>query len=344
MSSLKSYLAKLEACLSSLPSSTRLAMIEELRVHLEEHAAALRAEGLEKEASMGEAIERFGEAREIGAALRDVHGRGSWGEALAAVVPFLAFGLTTVLYEILPSPDPVWPWGFVACYVVLLVGLGVGWVKGFPRWSYPYGGLVLVLTWWWMGIPGQDLWAYKVWILKGYNGLLGWWAWIPFLLMAVITLLLTRSVRPLRQLLMGVWRDWTRLSFGLYGVMPILVWMNLDEVSASYAVPCEIVSTILLAAGTVSYVRSARMSQRALALLTGMTLSWALATVAPAIFYADVVWKPWKSPVHPQVAVRGVWHAYGRGGVIVWSVLTVVMFAPALLSLLRKRVESVWAR
>jgi hypothetical protein len=336
MSSLKSYLARLEACLGGLPPDARQAVMEELRGHLEDQAAALRATGCEKEASMSEAIERFGEAREIGTALRDVHGRSSWTETLAGMVPFLAFGLLTVLYEVLPRPNPVrWPWGFVACYVVLLIGLGVGWVKGFPRWSYSYGGLVLVFTWWWMGIPAQNLWTYNIWILKRYNELLGWRAWILLLVMSVIALLLTRSVCPLFQLVKGVWQDWTRLSFGLYGVMPMAVWIGFDEVSFNPA-PYLLVSMVVLAAGALAYVRSARTSQRALALLIGMTLTSWMAMVGPAIFYPDVVWKPW-------VTMRGVWYAYGRGDVVAWGVLVALMLAPALLGLLRRSVQSMRA-
>ena len=274
---------------------------------------------------MSEAVERFGEAREIGAALRDVHGRGSWGEALAGMVPFLAFGLTKVLYEVLPHPNPVWFWGFVACYVVLLIGFGVGWVQGFPRWSYPYGGLVLVFTGWWMGIPAQNLWARNIWILKRYNELPGWGAWIPLLVTSAMALLLTRSVRPLRQLVMGIWHDWTRLSFGLYGIMPMAVWIVFDEVSWNPA-PYLFVSTVALGAGALAYVRSAKTSQRALALLTGMTLSWAVATVG----------QPW-------VTVPGLWYAYGQGVVIAWGVLTAVMFAPALLDLLRRSAKFIRA-
>jgi hypothetical protein len=336
MASLKSYLAKLEACLGGLAPNAQQAVMEELRGHLEDRAAALRAAGLGKEASMSEAIERFGEAGEVGTALRDVHGRGSWGKALAGMVPFLAFGLTKVLYEVLLlHPNPVWLWGEIACYVVLLIGLGVGWVKGFPRWSYPYGGLVLVSTLGWMGIPAQNLSDHNIWILKRYNELLGWRAWIPFLLMAVIALLLTRSVRPLRQLITGVWHDWTRFSFGLYGVMPMAVWIGFDEVSFN-PVPYLFVSMVGLAGGALAYVRSARTSQRALALLIGMTLTSWMAMVGPAIFYPDVVWKPW-------VTMRGVWYAYGRGDVAAWGVLTAVMFAPALLGLLRRSVKFIRA-
>jgi len=138
-------------------------------------------------------------------------------------------------------------------------------------------------------------------------------------------LLLTRSVRPLRQLVMGIWHDWTRLSFGLYGVMPMAVWIVFDEVSWNPA-PYLFVSTVALGAGALAYVRSAKTSQRALALLTGMTLSWAVATVG----------QPW-------VTVPGLWYAYGQGVVIAWGFLTAVMFAPALLDLLRRSAKFIRA-
>jgi uncharacterized membrane protein len=63
MSSLKSYLAELEACLVGLPPDARQDLMEELRGHLEDRAAALQASGLEEEASMSEAIKYFGEGR-----------------------------------------------------------------------------------------------------------------------------------------------------------------------------------------------------------------------------------------------------------------------------------------
>ena len=94
MSSLNLYLAELQACLGNLPPWVQQDVIEELRSHLEDRAAALRARGLKEEESMSEAIERFGEAGEVGAALRDVHGRMSWGKVGLAVLPGL-FAIST---------------------------------------------------------------------------------------------------------------------------------------------------------------------------------------------------------------------------------------------------------
>jgi len=87
MSSLNLYLAKLQACLGDLPPFVQRDVIEELRGHLEDRASSLELQGISGEASMSEAIERFGEAGEVGAALRHVHRRVSWGKVGLAVLP-----------------------------------------------------------------------------------------------------------------------------------------------------------------------------------------------------------------------------------------------------------------
>ena len=340
MSSLKSYLDKLEACLGGLPPDARQAVMEELRGHLEDRAAALQAGGLEKEASMSEAIERFGEAREIGTALRDVHGRGSWDEALKGMVPFMLqpiffiFGSAiAALDKYLHLTDPVLPipvliavgsLALLAFSGAFLTVLGVGWVKGVPRWSYPYGGLVLAFT----SVVVAD--RLDLWII--FNG---YARWIPLLVMAVIALLLGRLWRPLHPLYKGVWHDWPRLSFGFYGVLPLALAIAFDEVRGPCGAPCLAASSVILAMGALAYIRSARTSQRALALLIGMTLCWAVATAGVATYWDGrrLIW-------HMETFH---WYETARWMVKDWVVLAALMFAPALLSLLRRPGKSVRA-
>jgi hypothetical protein len=100
MSSLNLYLAKLQACLGDLPPFVQQDVIEELRGHLEDRASSLQLRGVSREASMSEAIERFGEAGEVGTALRDVHRRVSWGKVGLAVLPgLLAIGTIWIAGE-----------------------------------------------------------------------------------------------------------------------------------------------------------------------------------------------------------------------------------------------------
>lgn len=77
--------------------------------------------------------------------------RGSWKEALAGMTPFLIVGtVPTVLGMVLRWVRPTGPaagWvGWMAGIGILfplLIGFGVGWARRFPRWSYPYVGVVV---------------------------------------------------------------------------------------------------------------------------------------------------------------------------------------------------------
>jgi hypothetical protein len=324
MPSLKPYLAKLEACLGGLPPDAQQDVMEELRAHLEDRAAALRASGLEEEASMSEAIERFGEAREVGAALRDAHGQSSWGEALAGMLPFLAFGLGMIIYEILPRDlvaGPIGFWCYLVLYIIGVIGLGIGWVKGFPRWSYPYAGLVLFVKGWW-----GDRDNLSGWLSIGLASTILFWV------MVGIVLLVTRSLRPLGQFFRRIWHDWTLLSFGLYSLMPlVLLNVAFDFVTGNYPLPYPIVSSLVLAGVALVYLRSSSMVQRASALLAGMTLCWAIATVEVAIYL-------YRAP-----KLSGYWAGDIRDMLSYWGVQMALILVPALLGLLRRSVQLIRA-
>lgn len=339
MSSLKSYLARLEACLGSLPPDARRDVLEELRGHLEDRAAALQAGGL-KEVSMSEAIERFGEAREVGTALQDVHGQGSWGEVLRGMVPFLLQPIFFILGSAIAALDkylhltdavlPIPVLVAVASLALLafsgafLVVLGVGWVEGFPRWSYPYGGLVLAFT----SLVVAD--RLDLWIIFNRYA-----RWIPLLVMAAIALLLGRLWRPLRSLYKGVWHDWSRFSFGLYGILPLALAIAFDEVRGPCGAPCLAASSVILAMGALAYIRSARTSQRALTLLLGMTLAWTAATVYLAIY--------WHGRQEFWMRQPGNGYETARGMLVALGVLVALLLAPALLGLLRHSIQSIRA-
>ena len=320
MSSLKFYLAELEACLGGLPPDAQQAVMEELRDHLEDRAAALQANGLEKEASMSETIERFGEAREVGAALRDVHGRGSWGEALAGMLPFLAFGLGMMIYEILPRDlvaGPIGFWCYLVLYIIGVIGLGIGWVKGFPRWSYPYAGLVLFIKGWW---GDRDNLSGR--LFAGPTSAILFWV------MVGIVLLVTRSLRPLGQFFKRAWHDWTLLSFGLYSLMPVvLLNIAFDFVTGTYPLPYPVASSLVLAGVALAYLRSSSMVQRVFTLLAGMTLCWAIATMEVAIYL-------YRAPKLSGYRAGDI-----RDMLSYWGVQMALILAPALLGLLRRSVE-----
>lgn len=278
---------------------------------------------------MSKAIERFGEASEIGAALRDVHGPGSWGEALAGMTLFLISGLGLIFNEI-PHEwvVPLWLTHLagallLASLLVPAIGFGIGWIRDFPRWSYPYSGLALLVSLYMMNAatPGLRILNYTF----GRNDPWGWRAWIPVSVMAVIALLITRSLRPLFKLFTNIWEDWTRLTYGMFGFIPLLIWIGFDEVNRLYSLPFMVALTFLMVGTALTYLRSARQWQRVLALLVGIILIVTIVAAAPTVYWLENGW----------VNVQGT--------VMMATIVVAVMFSPVLISLLRRSIQSIRA-
>ena len=188
---------------------------------------------------------------------------------------------------------------------VFMAGLIVAWRRGFPRWSFPLWALVLVFG------PG-DLWGLP--------------AVIPLAVVVVIAFAWTRSLRPFGDLIAGVGRDWTRLSFALYGCLPFGLLVALNKIVGN-----EMALTALggvLALGAFVHMRATRTGQRALALSVAFIVCWSAATIFKAAYWSvphehGAAWvTPWASTVADMLMMGGGWLA--------------VMFAPALLELTRR--------
>lgn len=258
----------------------------------------------------------------------------AWGETLAGLVPFLFIGLWSTVLALLTFPPPPWQLiayvgPLVAGYVIALIGLGVGWTRGFPRWSYAYVlcvplfGLYVSLAAYNTILP----YAYVLCVPGLFSSL------IPLAVMAIIVLAVTRSPRPLAWLFTNVWRDWTLLSFALYGLVPMFMWLAFDEVEDSFALPFMIVLTLILAGGALAYLRCARAWQRVTALLVGTILARALETAGTRVY--------WSTHPEPWMTVSPIrWYDIVRASATGGALLLAFLFAPALLGLLRRWVDS----
>lgn len=254
----------------------------------------------------------------------------SWTATLVGVAFFVVLGLALILGEI-PHEwvAPSWLPGLgsallLSSFVFAVIILGVGWVKGFPRWSYPYVGFVPLVSLYmmWVATPGLRIFNYTF----GRNDLWGWRSWIPFLVMAAIVLLITHSLRPLLKLFTNIWEDWTLLTFGMFGFMPLLIGIRFDEMDRLYSLRFMVVLTLLMSGTALAYLRSMRGWQRALALLVGIILTATIVTVAPAVYWSEHGW------VNVQRTLTA--------GVIVVAVL----FSPALIGVLHRQGSPVVAR
>lgn len=196
------------------------------------------------------------------------------------------------------------------------LGYGLGWIKNFPRWSYPYLGSMLLFSLYMMNVatPGFRIFNYTF----GSNDLWRWRAWIPFLVMTGVALLVTRALKPLRELFRHVAGDWTLLTFGMLGCMPLLIRIGFDEMDRLYSLPFMVVLTLLMCGTALAYLRSARHWRQVVALLIGILLMMSILVIAPTIYWLENGWVN-----VAQAAIMG-------------AAVVLVMFSPALIRVVRR--------
>jgi hypothetical protein len=243
--------------------------------------------------------------------------RTSWGGVLLGVLPFLLFG---VAYLIQAAHElgglAGWPAGLIRtsdliAYGIISLGLALCWWMGFPRWSLAYLGLAL-----WLGNNFSHAKIYGV--RYGFQG------WLPLLTGLVVGLLVSRSFVPPLRLLRSIWRDWTRLSFGIYAfAVPVMTIVFTDSDFGWAAVAGLGFDTLLLAAGAAAYLRASSTFVKAASLQGAMFL----------------------------LLLRGLWMGEWFGGPANLSKIRLpgialivifgcgLMFIPGLLDLLRRGLE-----
>ncbi len=254
-------------------------------------------------------------------------GPASWKATLIGALPFVSFGLllwgAQWLHQFFFPYPATPPDGFTSIYTVFfllgffilpLTGMVAGWIAGFPRWSYPYTAMSLLFSLYVSNAstPGLALFGYPIFNRE----LWGWRAFIPLLLALALGLVITRSMASLGRFFSNIWRDWTRLTYTLFGTMPLLVLIFFDEIENSFDVPYQIFLMIVMALTSVAYLRSRQSWQRAAALLVGSLICLGVGIIAPAVFWAK------GGPLDLPDEVRTI------------LILMAILFAPAVLGLL----------
>jgi hypothetical protein len=141
----------------------------------------------------------------------------------------------------------------------LLFGL----MRGLPRWAYPIGGM-----------------------LVGYGGYIadrtGLWLFLIMTLFASLILFLTailtdpqpsRLPISIRRIGQSISLDWTRLSFGVYGAMPLAILMAFDDAHTNRHTPYFAFSLLVMFICALVYCRSRDTTIQITTLLTGLTFS-----------------------------------------------------------------------
>lgn len=208
----------------------------------------------------------------------DISGAQTPLKIIAGILPFILFGLMFTLLGIDYHRPLTWMRNgmasFLIIHVLLLVGLGVGWAKRFPRWSYAYLGAVVMTSIWLAGISS---FGYRLFGYTFGREQWGWRAWVPLFILTVVMLLVTRSPRRLARLFQGVRRDWTRLSFALYAAVAwLLLLVTYDSKSwynQTIFLPLNMfLLTLLITGGALFYMQERRPWPRVLALQATLIL------------------------------------------------------------------------
>ena len=256
----------------------------------------------------------------------------SWRDALGGAGLFLLLpallGVYAAAYALLgaqwPHPSTTYQVAGSILFGLIVVGFMAvacaSWIRGFPRWSFPYLGFGILCSLLMRSVsPGTTALGHEI----GRPERLLWQAFVPALIVAGIALLVTRSVQPLRKLAADAWKDWTRISFALYGMLPIALVVPFDETHGGALVGIGL--GLVLGIGALTYMRSTRTWQRAAALAGGLAVAWLAATAWLTLFWNErqVFWM-WA----PAIGGRTAAAMSGAG-----AILMVLLFAPGLVGL-----------
>jgi hypothetical protein len=236
-----------------------------------------------------------------GTAALDEH-PSSWLGTLIGALPFLLFGPITVLlaypYSHLRSAvllNIIYP-------LVLLIGLAAGWSAKWPRWSFPYLCVGILLCDHWIaqsigqliqsGVPrvfGLD----QEWTMVGqFVQSLAFYVLVP-----AAVLLLMRRIGWLRPLYLRIRQDWTQLSFGLL-IVGALMLGGVDYDEDPRLTLAVILPGVIVLSSAVAHLRSTNKTQRVLSLLLGLLIAVAVGIwrhwyyILYGMFLAAIVFLP----------------------------------------------------
>jgi hypothetical protein len=246
--------------------------------------------------------------------------RTNLGATLAGIFVFVIWGLGLILGEI----PHEWEWMtrissvfytflLVAPIFIFPIFMCLGWIRGFPRWSYPYVGHVIVFSLYISNAttPGFKLFGYEMFGRELWS----WRAWIPFLVVVLIALAVTRSVKPIGKFFTNIWNDWTLLTFSFFGFMPLLVAIAFDEMDRLFSLYFMVILALVMVVAAWYYLRAGTQRGRVIALLTGVGLTTAIAVIVPTLYWQRNGW------VNPT------------GMAITGGLVMLFMFWPALIGL-----------
>lgn len=194
-------------------------------------------------------------------------GRDSWRQAFLELGLFILAGLFLLLSTYWEGIDTGWRHerdvlGKVIASLTLPFLL-LAMARGLPRWSYPFGGLFFGF---------QVFFSYQsgTWLFLFAMSL-------PFLVLAVVAVITdpprSRLPLPFRRIVQSLNMDWTRLSFCLYGAMPMVILRAFDDAHVDNRTPYLAFAVLAMVVCALFYCRSREVNLQVMLLLAGLTFS-----------------------------------------------------------------------
>jgi len=120
-------------------------IIQEVKGHLEDKAADLEAQGMDRDAALDHAVREMGTPKTVARSMYEVHSPGVWRDVLLATVPHFLLASLFALHL----------WSHYFLVGILLIGVTLvtwkNWRAGNPsKWSYSWLGYTLaapILSW-----------------------------------------------------------------------------------------------------------------------------------------------------------------------------------------------------
>jgi len=258
-------------------------------------------------------------------------------EQLAAmmlfILPMVSIFLTTGMH--LPNwANILLVFIFWGC-IISSVGLAIR--KRLPRWSLPYLGVLLVIgiivaqfdrAWTWtypyfsQAFGARSTWPLGIRIIYSGGGA---FSMIFLILVSSLVLVGILGLFPIsRKIWHRIRRDWTQLSFLIYGSLVFLVSIAFEEFR--YDEISKTIAWISLALGAWLYLRSNEKKQRILTILGGATGAMWIIAIS---YWVLIPLQDW-----PTRYVKDFRWTDTSTVVIGWICFLLIMIAPALLNFL----------
>jgi len=160
-----------------------------------------------------------------------------------------------------------------------------------------------------MNVASPDILFYReIWGLR---------IWVPSIVV-IVSLLITRSFQPLQKLINDILDDWSLLTFGFFGCMPMFIFVYFDEINKLYSLFFMVILSLLMAGSVYLYMAGKNQVVRIRILLISIFLIITLVVAGSTIYWLYNGGTNIFAPV--------------GGGIIVYLLL----FSPALISLFQR--------